>query len=536
MLTKYLLPFESDSEPAIDIIDLGADSLPGLTKRARDERIDRFVRDVILPHRDPSKVYLHINAMGAGEYYGANRNGDFFPEDNLLKYYKTFESAHVFRHHINKDPAKAIGRVLLAIYNEKMHRVELIVEVDKSLGRDVESRVIAGDNPWTSMACKTPYDTCSVCGNRAHSRAEYCDHLANGMNKVAADGKRSYAINDGPLRFFDISIVVKPADPTSGVLEKVAAVLNGSSAFPTAEAQLGGRIGERDYSLKQLTAMNLHRMLNSSEPVPVTVEDPDDSVLPMLRALSASQLANTFAETGIYPSMEYVMRILDDRVTPEIASIAGSVLPFVEPNLVGRMEIKVEDAPKEAKIVLARAAPRSSFMPEQLEKAAYYPIDPPMVLGYNSVNLAPTPVVKQVLPEEPRRGLPLLSWIVALAATSLLLKAYSHSLAERKSDIEKSSAEYSLNGLKEGLGKTVFHSTPAIALASGLGLAYAGHKMTEQANQAGMKLPELVQKHPYLSTLLGGAVGGRLVQLGLHHGLKKYAGVERAIIQELKIN
>ena len=30
------------------------------------------------------KYYLLVNALGAGEYYGSNRNGDYFPEKALI--------------------------------------------------------------------------------------------------------------------------------------------------------------------------------------------------------------------------------------------------------------------------------------------------------------------------------------------------------------------------------------------------------------------------------------------------------------------
>ena len=105
----------------------------GLTKEASAAEIDSFV-STIKP-RD-GFFYLHINAMGAGEYYGSNRNGDYFPEDQLIKWHKTFETspAHVFRHHVNKDPSIAIGKVIYSYYNPRMHRVELIAEVDKIKG------------------------------------------------------------------------------------------------------------------------------------------------------------------------------------------------------------------------------------------------------------------------------------------------------------------------------------------------------------------------------------------------------------------
>ena len=79
--------------------DITATSV-GLEKRAADERITEYVSSVLTPKA--GKFYLHINAMGAGEYYGSNKNADYFPEQQLLEFYKTFEeTGYVYRHHIN---------------------------------------------------------------------------------------------------------------------------------------------------------------------------------------------------------------------------------------------------------------------------------------------------------------------------------------------------------------------------------------------------------------------------------------------------
>jgi hypothetical protein len=188
--TASFFSHHKDYEPSVQVINF--DNLGELTKEAADERIHAFVKAI---QPQPGRIYIHINAMGAGEYWSANKNGDWFPEENLKQYYKTFETspAHVFRHHINKDPAKSIGRVIFALYNDRMHRIELIAEVDKSLGKDIEDRLAAGDFPLTSMAAKTPFDICSICGNKAHTRQEYCSHLRSELGQLLPDGRRVMA-------------------------------------------------------------------------------------------------------------------------------------------------------------------------------------------------------------------------------------------------------------------------------------------------------------------------------------------------------
>jgi len=166
-------------------------------------------------------MYLLVVGLGAGEYWGANRNGDYFPEASLLKNYRTFGDARIYRQHQNKDPNKAIGDVILAAYNHVMHRVELIISFRKELAPDLVKKVEAGELPDVSMGTRVPFDECSICHNRARTRAEYCDHLKYRMGQILPDGRQVYAINHDPS-FFDLSVVAVGAEPTAKALLKIA--------------------------------------------------------------------------------------------------------------------------------------------------------------------------------------------------------------------------------------------------------------------------------------------------------------------------
>lgn len=195
------------------------------------------------------KSYLLVNALGAGEKWGSNVNGDYFPEAALMSKsashgYKTFELyAHVYQHHVNKDPAKAMGSVKVAAYNPVMHRVELLLEVDNVKAAGLLEKVAAGEFPDWSMGCKVPYDVCSNCGHQAKKVAEYCGHLKTAMNRIEDNGGRNYAVNTRP-KFFDISEVVVGADKTAKLLRKVASAGHSSQL---SSAMLGLRYyGEDD--------------------------------------------------------------------------------------------------------------------------------------------------------------------------------------------------------------------------------------------------------------------------------------------------
>lgn len=178
------------------------------------------------------KSYFVLNALGSEEYWGSNVNGDSFPERSLMSKaatygYKTFEKfAHVYRHHQNKDPLKSIGSVKCAAYNEVMHRVELLVEIDNEKGSAFVEKMASGEYPEVSMGCRVPFDQCTLCMNKAATVKDYCECLKTRMNKIAENGVRICARNIYP-KFFDISEVIVGADKTAKTLRKVA------SAGPT---------------------------------------------------------------------------------------------------------------------------------------------------------------------------------------------------------------------------------------------------------------------------------------------------------------
>jgi hypothetical protein len=178
------------------------------------------------PIKDKTQVLL--TALGAGEYWGNNVNGDWFGEEALAHEgddygYKTFEKyAKVRRHHLNKPHNEAYGDVLLSVYNPVFHRVELIITFDHHNAYDLAERINRGESLDFSMGCRVNYDVCNICGNKAPTRAQYCDHLRYHMGKyIPSIGKMAYAINPMP-KFFDISVVLLGADRIAKSLRKVA--------------------------------------------------------------------------------------------------------------------------------------------------------------------------------------------------------------------------------------------------------------------------------------------------------------------------
>lgn len=235
--------------PVSHLLNVGSKGLDpsGMEKYAAAS--DSF-KDSVKPEK--GKSYVHVITNGALERYSSNGNSDGFNETfrtwsfpepargrskeaqlkgGLMEYHRTYSQyGGVYRKHKNsrkKDPktGKAYekeGSIAAETYNNGMHRGELIVCLEDDKWRSTLQKVASGEPVWWSQGCAVPYDTCSICGNQAKKRDEYCDHLKFMKNKIASSGHQAFAINDETW-YHDISEVDVPAFRIAGTLEKVAA-------------------------------------------------------------------------------------------------------------------------------------------------------------------------------------------------------------------------------------------------------------------------------------------------------------------------
>lgn len=233
MIPKVITPFTFEDRQNIILIEAHSHGVDN--KWMRKSAAAHFERELSELKPEKGMAYLHMLALGDGEYYGSNRNGDYFPKKANQDYHDTFvKFGHVFKHHKNKDPKKASGHVLSSSYNDDMRRVELLTKVSEDKWSEELTDLENGKDVPVSMSCTVPFDTCSICGNEAPSRKQYCDHLKYAMTSILDDGRQVYAINDEPT-FFDISRVVKPADRTAFVLKKAASAVKVASGADLAE-------------------------------------------------------------------------------------------------------------------------------------------------------------------------------------------------------------------------------------------------------------------------------------------------------------
>lgn len=219
------VPGDNDLQMLLDGMNktAGVEELVNKENAISQEMLE-FIKENKKHFNTKKYAYVLKSAMGAEEWWGSNLNGDGFSEEDLLKdkAYKTFENGHYFENHKNKDPKASKGFIVFSAYNHKMHRVELLVALDKEKAAADIKILDEGGNFDVSMGTKIDHDVCSICGNKAKKKHEYCTHIKTQLNKIMPDGRKVYMKNKG-LKFFDISKVRIGADPTAKTLEKVAA-------------------------------------------------------------------------------------------------------------------------------------------------------------------------------------------------------------------------------------------------------------------------------------------------------------------------
>lgn len=193
---------------------------------------------------DPDFLYMWVKGVSAGESWGDNKNNDWFPRRELENNYSTFLSAHVFKNHENKDIKNAIGDVLQAKWNAFMDCVKLLLRIDGTIAPSIVRGFQKGYMTDVSMGCRVEYSICSICGNKAKTPKEYCEHVRFERGKIYDDGRKVFEINIGP-KFHDISAVLNGAEKTAKVTgiyipdSKVASI-GGSRMEKAAGTFLGG--------------------------------------------------------------------------------------------------------------------------------------------------------------------------------------------------------------------------------------------------------------------------------------------------------
>ena len=468
-------------EPDVKIVnnkDIGH-----LTKSASHEEINSFIATL---KPDSDKVYVHILALGALPSWGFNKNADGFPRENLKKYHHTFvESAHIYRNHQNKNPDIAIGKVIHSVFNDRMDRVELIAYIRKDRGADIIERLENGDYPPTSMAVRTPYDTCSICGAKASTRAMYCSHLSDELGRIYPDGKKVGAINDGPLKFIDQSIVLRPADSTSSILQKVASA--DTSIIGSAElAEIEG-LTEKTAAHKKLSEFIKHitdggYVVDHSESLDnilAKVKDPELAVIPHLAKHELSEVLATLAHLGITPSLKFLAELIGHKISgPNSEGIGELVEGYIGAEGIDKLILSdksfasTEPNPFIMDLLMP-SVKQASLFPEQVAQRS---LIPGTNVGYagSGPAIEETPVERfrrlsgDVAAHKPGGLMHMIKSLIVIGGAALAAKWYINNLIEQKMREQENSMQSYNNHAKIVIVKQAsdYKSTYHLATAS----------------------------------------------------------------------
>lgn len=242
------------------------------------------------------KTGIHLVALGDMETYGFNRNADGWKQTDCKNRCDTFvKHGHVYQHHRNKDPKKALGEIKCAAYNQDMHRIELYIWADNEKAKDhLERLEKTGEVPF-SMAARVPSDTCSICGATRTGPGDdkECEHIKYQLGKISEDGKFTGMINNDPV-WFDISFVGRPADriawslkTASGINDSIKSAEYEGVTAPD-EIEVTSESGIRKMALMRDIAGMSHRMRGWLKKA--SFESKEDRYLFELRKLAAVRL------------------------------------------------------------------------------------------------------------------------------------------------------------------------------------------------------------------------------------------------------
>lgn len=360
MFIKFINPSDFYRDTPVEIVKVAKKRILGGDARQFYKRATCFDYEEIVKLARPGEVLIHVIALGCDEFYGPNRNGDAFTKDACRVYHKTFvKHARWFRNHHHDDPKKSYGVVKASAFNEVDGRIELIVVLNatkeaaarnKGLLASKELELLeAGKDLPVSMACKVAYDVCSGCGNRAKSRADYCDEdmckyggLKHNMGRTFEDGHILRAFNPEPT-FFDISYVNVPADRTAYTLGVI------KTASPS--WLLPGK-GEEDIYRQLLTLDKLaylERNLEDDDEL-IAAYSPREyrltEVLPAIQYKEPYEVTAILTKYGILLPVEDFLRVfIDDKGVSEeditkIGRAVRSYLPEVFGHLAGQADIE----------------------------------------------------------------------------------------------------------------------------------------------------------------------------------------------------
>jgi hypothetical protein len=134
-------------------------------------------KQLFMPPDLTNFLAVRCRAVSAGEKWGPNSNGDFFPRSELIKSHHTLQGKGFYVEHSSHDPRNAVGVVVHSQYVDNEDYVVAVALVDKVRFPDIANMIRTGltkRGAGVSIGCIAGEAECSECGNIAKKRYEIC--------------------------------------------------------------------------------------------------------------------------------------------------------------------------------------------------------------------------------------------------------------------------------------------------------------------------------------------------------------------------
>jgi len=180
-------------------------------------------------------LYVRARAVSGLERHGPNDNEDGFRWGQLLNRYPTFVSDPVNLDHINESIDKAIGWIANAIPVHQEEYIQILMAVNRKaanrrypglVGMDPSEKGLIELAKITdvSMGCYVDYSVCSVCGHKAETPLDYCEHIAERKGKkikMSAKDLRK-VMEEGSIKEAELPWIIPDEYERQAVLSKSA--------------------------------------------------------------------------------------------------------------------------------------------------------------------------------------------------------------------------------------------------------------------------------------------------------------------------
>lgn len=283
----------SSGQRQAQLVDAKSNYAEGIPRRIDLQAALNMVADTYAISQDPSDYIFAVARAVTAEVDtpNPNENGDSFTRDELLRFdhrlasrvYQTFVLKPNQVNHRAENPKTARGFVLDATYNQTNpsdQYVECLLAIDAKKDPTYAKGIQKGAIDAFSMGCVAEFTLCSICGNKATSKWEFCRHISsNKMKKF--EGKLAYEICGG-VCFEELSAVDQPADPKA-LMQEVLSLQ--AQLDPQAQAELdreseilvlNSRLNKLEQALQD-TNMKKAASKTAQAPLPV-LDQPEEMV------------------------------------------------------------------------------------------------------------------------------------------------------------------------------------------------------------------------------------------------------------------